>query len=556
MASRRRVQREDPSTPAQQDEADILAEVGAVHDDERGEMVADEEKILELGAVDAESVIENRRLDAIAGKKRANIKGSSFNTGNVITTYDAVLQSWPANTLDIHVKRLTGAPVEEILTSRPRSGTELFGVLKALHGQYEEAQYEVRFKDNSTHRFRGNGRITMPDTRNVPPPQQGQPMVYPPGYPPGYPPQQVPQQPAPQVPPTVQVMPSSFDPHSMMSMMGQMFEMFRQMQVPPSPPPPVHQPAPPAFQVPQQMPPMPSPQASPAEMMAWMQQAFGMFQQLQAPQQQQPAHVVPQLQPVVVPMPAQQAPPPPQSGGIAETLMLMEQMFKMFQRMQGPSADPRGPRPPYYPQGDRDPNGPRPPYYPQGGGQERAPYQPPQRQPTPAEQFREMVTVVRTAASAMQEIDSLLPRRQEAVVEATSDDDDSPVRIIDTGPIKIAINKDDGALRWADTGMMALPGMLKWVGEQREAIQKGAADRQTRQQPPTQQLPPGYVEVGPGYQPPPGFVAIPIDPPPQQQSFPPPPVQVPPTIQETPAPPPGRRTWAAPTFPPEEGEGQ
>jgi hypothetical protein len=592
----------NPNSPAQQDEADILAEVGAVRDDDTGELVADEDKIREIGAVDAESVRENRRLDDIVNKKRGNVPGVAFNTGDVLTKYETIIRSWPPNTLDISMRRLTGQPVTHMITSRPRSGAELYEAIKALHGQHGEANYEIRIFDNNSKVLRGQGQITMPDTRAASP-QQGQTMQpfypgappIPPGYaqpqpvfgypapPPGYPTvpaqPQPPQQPQPQpqaapqpMPaPTVQVMPSSFDPHSMMTMMDQMFGMFRQMQSAAQPPP---QPAPPPpapvpVQLPiQQMPPMPSPQASPAEMFQWMQQAFTMFQQLQAAQQ--PPATMPYVQPVLVqpPAPAPAPPPPSPQSGIAETMALMEQMFKMFQRMQpsaapspgpgpGPGPGYRGPRPPYYPQGDQ--GGPRPPYYPQG---EPPPYspqypgsrEPPPRERTAAEQFREAMMVVRTAVDAVQEMNALLPQQEAPAAAAAAPhevDDDSPVQIIDTGPVKIAVNKSDGAMRWADTSMIALPGVLKWLGEQREAIQKESAARQIRQQPPPQQLPPGYVEVGPGYQPPPGFVAVPID----QQELPPPPAQMPPPIHSTPEPPPVRQAWGAPTIP-TEGEGQ
>jgi hypothetical protein len=363
-------------------------------------------------------------------------------------------------------------------------------------------------------------------------------------------PQQVPQQPAPQQPapqpPTAQVMPSSFDPHSMMSMMDQMFGMFRQMQSAPQPP---------AIQ---QMPPMPSPQASPVEMMAWMQEAFRMFQQMQpAPQ--------PYMQPPA-PQPAPQQPvqpPPSPQSGIVETMAMMEKMFGMFQRMQAPSGGPgpglggpggpyRGPRPSYFPQGDQ--GDPRAPYYPRGDDRPPPHSAPPQRERTAAEQFREAMTVVRTAVDAVQEMNALMPQHEAPIAAPPHDvDDDSPVQIIDTGPVKIAVNKSDGAMRWADTSMIALPGVLRWLGEQREAIQKESAARQTRQQsPPPQQLPPGFVEVGPGYQPPPGYVAVAVDA--QGIPLPPPPAYVPPPIQSTPEPP-IRRAWGAPTIP-SEGESQ
>ena len=121
------------------------------------------------------------------------------------------------------------------------------------------------------------------------------------------------------------------------------------------------------------------------------------------------------------------------------------------------------------------------------------------------------------------------------------DDDDNPIKIVDTGRGKLAVNKSDGALRWVETGMMALPDLLKWLGEQHQVIQEANKERQ---RPRRQQLPPGYVEVGPDYHPPPGFTAVPVE---QEEELPPPPEHMPPPVQE----PPARRAWGAPVIPEE-----
>jgi hypothetical protein len=538
QARERQAHEQDPSTPAQQDEADILEELGAERD-ENGEIVVSEEKILEVGAVDAESVRENRRLEAIVNKKRANQKHVTFNTGEVLTTYDTILGSWPANTIDVHVRRLTGAPVQDVITSRPRSGTELFAALKAFHGQCEEAQYEVKFKDCSNHQFRGSGRITMPDTRVVPQ-QQGQPMTqpfFPPGYPPQYAPLQqapAPAQPSqPAQPPQVFVQPPAFDPGPVMSMMSQMLQMFRQMQ-PPQPPP--QQPPQPQPQF--VMPPPPPQSADPAAQMAWMQQAVQLFQQMQPQPQPQP------------PPPVVQVTPPP----AVDPMAMMTQMFKLFQQMQESLRPPpeRGPGPEY-----RGPmyRGPRP-YPPQGGdpgvgysGPHSSPPQPAQQRPqTAAEQFRKAISVVRTAVNVVEEMNAMLPnqgQQQEAPASAAEADDDSPVQVVDMGPAKVVINKHDGSARYWESFWANSDKIFKWAGEQHEKIQRGSTERQRRQQPP-QQLPPGYVEVGPGYQPPPGYVAVPVDPQ-TEQGLPPPPERVPPPIEPS-----SRQAWGDPTIP--EGE--
>jgi hypothetical protein len=121
---------------------------------------------------------------------------------------------------------------------------------------------------------------------------------------------------------------------------------------------------------------------------------------------------------------------------------------------------------------------------------------------------------------------------------------------MDVGDYKLVIDKKDGSARKYETIVANLTPIMKWVGEQREAIQKSAAEREQKKQ--QQQLPPGYVEVTPGYQPPPGFVAVPVDqvppPPPQQPALPQAPAQMfeQPLPAEGQQPQPQRRTWAAP----------
>lgn len=111
-----------------------------------------------------EDAIENRRLADIVSKKRAGYKHVSFDT-DLLTKYDCILKIWPANTLDIFVKRLTGRHVQHFITGRPPSATALFDALKGIHGDREEAEYEIKIVDVNTREFRGMGRIVMPDTR-------------------------------------------------------------------------------------------------------------------------------------------------------------------------------------------------------------------------------------------------------------------------------------------------------------------------------------------------------------------------------------------------------
>jgi hypothetical protein len=608
---------EHSDTPIQQDEADILAEAGG-EPGESGEVMVSEERARELGALDPESVRENRRMQAIVNKKRANMKGVPFGTSDPLVLYDMLAKVWGANGIDIHVRRLTGPPVQHVITSRPRSGPELYEALKAIHGQSGEAEYEVRFVDASRKEYRGMGRITMPDTRPTGQ-QQGQPAMTTPYYPPGYPlppgfqampvvPVATPTAPAPAappavaapgpapnasipqpVPPVVVQAPSGPDMSSMLTSMGQMFEMFRSIQqqtaqamqqAAQANAAAQAQPAQAQVPQPQFVMPVPPPTTTP-DMMAQVRQMFEMFQAMQPAQQPQPQPArgqQPQAQPPIMPNPmsnpmmaAMLGMPPiqPPPGTIWVPGFGFVPLDRLTQVLSGggpggpgPSSGPpyRGPyRPPYYRGGGEGPppyyrgEGP-PPYYREEPPPPYGPYGPhgpPQREKTPAEQFREALTVVRTAVQAVQDINEMLPTAGGAAPQGNDgeEDDDNPVRVIDTGVAKLVVNKEDGKLRWAETGMMALPDVLKWLGEQREAIQKAHAQQQGGQQ--TRVLPPGYVEVGPGYKPPPGFVAVPVDP--QDipaaptEPLPPPPTDMPPPIQP-------RRMWDAPKIP-AEGEG-
>lgn len=174
---------------------------------------------------------------------------------------------------------------------------------------------------------------------------------------------------------------------------------------------------------------------------------------------------------------------------------------------------------------------------------------------------------MRTAVDAVQQVNALLPQQPvgapTAEAIAAAQDDDSPVTIIDTGQGKLVVDKQDGTLRTWETGWANMKGIMDWVAEQREAIQKGNAGHTEEEEEDPKQLPPGFVLVKEGYEPPPGMVAVPIDPsqvpqaqpvqapPPQQAPLPPPPANVPPPLQSTPPP---KRTWEMPTMP-TEGEG-
>lgn len=164
-------------TGTKQDESDIIAEIGATPaNDENadGELRVEEEKLLEAGAVDAESIRENRRIDQMINAKRGNVPGVQFNIDDIIEKYEVIIKYWPANTLDILVKRLTGTPIQWVIQTRPRSGAELFAAIMERHGRHEEATYSVVVFDTSNKQKRGTGRITVQDTRDTPPTLQPQ----------------------------------------------------------------------------------------------------------------------------------------------------------------------------------------------------------------------------------------------------------------------------------------------------------------------------------------------------------------------------------------------
>lgn len=557
------------SPPAQQDEADIIEEVGGVRDDETGEVTVDEDRVLEIGAVDAASVIENRRLKEAVSKKRGGMKGVSFNS-DLLTSYEATIQAWPANGLDIFVRRLTGSPVEHVIQSRPRSGAELYAAILEKHGSYEEAKYAVKFLDTNGKQIRGTGQITMPDTRVAP--QQGQPMhpySTPPGYPPpppgyyppppgyAYPspaPQPAPAAAAPQMapqPPVVVQAPPGPDMGALMASFEQMMGMLQRMQAQAvGLQPPSMQPAPP---------PLPAVPATPgapdmAAMMAWFEQMAAMIQRMQPPST--PARggaPAPSTTPAATPnpfatmmmgTPPMQAPPGmiwvPGVGFVSA-----DHLFQAMRAAAGgggalggapPTPAYRGPfRPTYGPQGDQGQGPPYPPYSPSA---------PPARSRSLAEEFRDHVSLVRTVAETAQEFGDMFGGGREAAPAATpAVDEDSPIQIMETGAAKLILNKEDGSLRKWETGWANLDKLIKFGSEELEKFRKSSADREAAGR---RALPPGYVEVGPGYQPPPGYVAVPVDrlpppAPPATSPLPLPPTSVPPPIQHG--------IWDAPTIP-------
>lgn len=540
-----------------EDEADILAESGA-EADEHGDLFIEESKLEKLGAVDTESIRENRRLQEIADSQRGGHKGIPFNTNDPLVIYNTLLKTWAPGSIYIPVKRLTGSQIQEVIKSGPRSGAELYEALRALHGPNEEAEYQVDFIDSARKIYRGKGRITMPDAR--PQQSQGGPMTQPYGwspqqYPPPWQSQQQPpwqppwqqspaqpdpapqqQQPQQQQPPAQQQQPQQQPPAPTyvvpppgpdpMQMMGQMFQMFQEMRNSLQPPPSQQQT--PAFP---QMPPPPPPHSDPSVMMQWMRDMWGMFQQMQPPTQATPQPMQPQM----ASQPQQQDPMAMMSGMI-ELFGKMSQVFNSQQ--QEPRRSPLRAGVAGYP-GRRAPDDGYPPHYPPPSQQQA-------RERSASEVFRESISTIKTAVDAYQELGSLFPQAHHPqlshhAIDTTGEDDDSPVRVVDTGAAKLAFDKKDGTLRTWESGLMNLDKIFNFLGEQREALQKAHAE----QRGPARQLPPGYVEVTEGYQPPPGFVTVPVDPeeaqrvtqrhhqPSQSQAdLPPPPSRMPPPIDQ------------------------
>lgn len=548
--------REDinPNTPSQDDETDILREVGA-ESDENGETVADEESVVALGAVDATTVRENRRLNEVVKKKRANAKNISFNTGDLLTLYETLIKIWPANTLDINVRRLTGSPVTRVIISRPRSQRELYEALtRDVHGIHVEAEYEVKFFDVNSKQYRATGRITLPDTTHERAPQGQHPMNYPqPPY--GYPPQGAgygapAPGPAPQHAPAI----GGLD----VAGLEQVFNLLRQVQS--SAAPPVAY-APPA-----------APTASIEQVLELMRAVL-----TGAP--------VPAPAPAPVPAPQPVVPPaPPPMGMIHVPGFGYVSVQKLMTAISGePAARPVRPPPPgsgYRYEGQEE----QPPRY----GQQYAPqngYRPRVQEvappATPAAQFKDAMATIRSTMEGLQQLREIPGfegfeggggnhQSQEGGGRGDSqngaeDEGDASVSIIDTGVAKLVIDKKDGRMRPMETAWANSDKLMKWVGEQVDQFQRGRPARgsqvevQQVRPPPRRQLPNGFVEVTPDFQPPPGYRAVivnqdevPYEQPAQQQEpqyaspLPPPPASVPPPLGASS--PEGPRAWQMPNL--------
>ena len=500
---------------------------------------------------------------------------------DAFNTYETFVRVW--GPLSVYVRRSSGSPATWMIDHYPPTGAHLYAALKRLHGQSPEAEYELRFHSGSVQR--GIAYVTLPHMPENPP-QQGQLVHYqqppyqapppPPQYPPGGHQQQPPppQQYAQQPPPQQQSAPTGMTWEQFQAFQKREFDLFlatqRSGSVPTTAPPTVAPPPPPP---PQQPPPAPPPGASPmdqwAAFHAMQRQQWEMFREMHGTVQPQPQpQPVQQQQPA--PVQQQQVQTPPgmvrTDIGFISAEKLLRAMVDDGRPSGGPGyRAPYGPRSPYY--GEQPPpvDGSQPPS--QYGGGYRPPYAP-QQQPPPApktavEVMREAVTLVRTLNGMAEEFRPPQPAAV-AAPEPVAPDDDSPIRVIDVGAAKLLVNQSDGSARLWESLLANAPGAFKFVGEQMDAIRKQHTEREARKQAQRQQLPPGYVEVGPGYVPPEGFVAVPVGVPVQQAVpqparpavqpqpvLPDPPVEMPAPIVEVSEQP--QQAWTPPIIP---GAGQ
>ena len=443
---------------------------------------------------------------------------------DVFAQYEDVVRN--CGPVSVYVERKGAQPGVWLLDHYPQNGPELYAALRHLHGQSLSSEYELRFRSGGDQR--GSGHVTLPHVpatlpQQVPPPQQ---YVQPPPQQLQYaaPAQQyAPPQPPPPAPPQ-QTSPAD-QYAAFYAMQRQQLELLQEMQrtaaagqqIPP--PPPLPPPAQPVMQPPPVAPP---PSGTPADQYAafyaMQRQQLELLQEMQrtaAAGQQQP-HA--QTQPVAQPQQQPQRPQGPPGTVWVADLQQFVRLDVLYQAMTGerPSGAsghraPPGPSSPYY-GGDAPPPDPAQPTY--GRSAHAPPVQQPQREKTPMEVMREAITLTQTLVSMADQVRP--PQQAVAAPEPEEPDDDSPVRVVDLGGAKGVFNVSDGSTRFMESIIANVPGVFKAAGEAWESARKARAEEEARRQQQKPQLPPGFVEVGPGYVPPEGFVAIPVGHVPQQ----------------------------------------
>ena len=443
---------------------------------------------------------------------------------DVFAQYEDVVRN--CGPVSVYVERKGAQPGVWLLDHYPQNGPELYAALRHLHGQSLSSEYELRFRSGGDQR--GSGHVTLPHVpatlpQQVPPPQQ---YVQPPPQQLQYaaPAQQyAPPQPPPPAPPQ-QTSPAD-QYAAFYAMQRQQLELLQEMQrtaaagqqIPP--PPPLPPPAQPVMQPPPVAPP---PSGTPADQYAafyaMQRQQLELLQEMQrtaAAGQQQP-HA--QTQTVAQPQQQPQRPQGPPGTVWVADLQQFVRLDVLYQAMTGerPSGAsghraPPGPSSPYY-GGDAPPPDPAQPTY--GRSAHAPPVQQPQREKTPMEVMREAITLTQTLVSMADQVRP--PQQAVAAPEPEEPDDDSPVRVVDLGGAKGVFNVSDGSTRFMESIIANVPGVFKAAGEAWESARKARAEEEARRQQQKPQLPPGFVEVGPGYVPPEGFVAIPVGHVPQQ----------------------------------------
>ena len=443
---------------------------------------------------------------------------------DVFAQYEDVVRN--CGPVSVYVERKGAQPGVWLLDHYPQNGPELYAALRHLHGQSLSSEYELKFRSGGDQR--GSGHVTLPHMpatlpQQVPPPQQ---YVQPPPQQLQYaaPAQQyAPPQPPPPAPPQ-QTSPAD-QYAAFYAMQRQQLELLQEMQrtaaagqqIPP--PPPLPPPAQPVMQPPPVAPP---PSGTPADQYAafyaMQRQQLELLQEMQrtaAAGQQQP-HA--QTQPVAQPQQQPQRPQGPPGTVWVADLQQFVRLDVLYQAMTGerPSGGsgyraPPGPSSPYY-RGDAPPPDPAQPTY--GRSAYAPPVQQPQREKTPMEVMREAITLTQTLVSMADQVRP--PQQAVAAPEPEEPDDDSPVRVVDLGGAKGVFNVSDGSTRFMESIIANVPGVFKAAGEAWESARKARAEEEARRQQQKPQLPPGFVEVGPGYVPPEGFVAIPVGHVPQQ----------------------------------------
>jgi hypothetical protein len=136
-----------------------------------------------MGGLNAEAVRQNKMMLSVEQQKRAGTARVSWGETDACPLYETMLRLYPASTMSIYVQRLGDKDYSWYIRGEPRSGTELYDMVKSqCHGQMAACQYKLQFKDKQSSFWRGIGRLNMPDgapepspARPAPPPWEAWP---------------------------------------------------------------------------------------------------------------------------------------------------------------------------------------------------------------------------------------------------------------------------------------------------------------------------------------------------------------------------------------------